>query len=204
MYTWSPPLTLLWCFHTDQNVLDDVSCVCSERLTVSYVTYLIYPLVFFAEGRKDMLYIAGIVCGTVFILVISLIVVLKIRKPCLQRELCSKSLNQAITGKIEILKMSPQELQRVSWSREMRERLFLRTACTNVHGIKYFWYETKTKVTGSVQVSHKGLLLSIEHPEEIRFCRNYWYTKFYQIIFFFLKQNEKIRTIQNACTGKFK
>ena len=70
-----------------------------------------------------MLYIAGIVCGTVFILVISLIVVLKIRKLCLQRELCSKSLNQAdilffvlheITGKIEILKMSPQELQRVS------------------------------------------------------------------------------------------
>nr|XP_022326635.1 uncharacterized protein LOC111126363 [Crassostrea virginica]XP_022326636.1 uncharacterized protein LOC111126363 [Crassostrea virginica] len=42
------------------------------------------------EGRKDMLYIAGIVCGTVFILVISLIVVLKIRKPCLQRELCKR------------------------------------------------------------------------------------------------------------------
>ena len=96
-----------------------MSFVCSERLTVSYVTCLIYPLFFFAEDRKDTLYITGFVCVTVFCLVIS-IVVLKIRKPCLQRlqrlqrELCSKSLNQAdilffvlheITGKIEILKM---------------------------------------------------------------------------------------------------
>ena len=76
----------------------------------------IYPLFFFAEDRKDTLYITGFFCVTVFCLVIS-IVVLKIRKPCLQRlqrELCSKSLNQAdilffvlheITGKIEILKM---------------------------------------------------------------------------------------------------
>ena len=82
-------------FHTDQNIIDDVSFVCSERLTVSYVTCLIYPLFFFAEDGKDTLYIAGFVCGTVFFLVISIIVVLKIRKPCLQRELCSKSLNQA-------------------------------------------------------------------------------------------------------------
>ena len=72
----------------------------------------------------------------------------------------------------------------------MRERLFLRTACTNLHCIKLLelniinMKQTKTKVTGSVQVSHKGLLLSIEHPEEIRFCRNYRYTKIYQINFF--------------------